>query len=85
MEEPVEYVGGLSDAKRPRAWPYLALAGTLVVLLASGLVFRGSILAGGRAFGESFVPYSLSLTASGWSSSVLRSKFKTPIRERSRD
>lgn len=69
MEQPVEYVGGLSDAKRPRTWPYLALAGGLVMVLVGGLVFRGSILASGRAFGESFVPYSLNLTAAGWSSS----------------
>jgi len=68
MEEPVEYVGGLSDAKRPRAWPYLLLAGGLVVALAAGLIFRNSIAQSGHAFGESFVPYSLNLTGSAWSS-----------------
>ena len=68
MEEPVEYVGGLPDAGRPRAWPYLALAAALTVLVAGGLIFRSSILAAGHAFGEAFVPYSLILTAAQWSS-----------------
>ena len=68
MEEPVEYVGGLSDAKRPRAWPYLLLAGFLVTAAVAGFVFRNAILEGGHAFGESFIPYSLNLTASAWSS-----------------
>lgn len=68
MEERVEYVGGLSDAKRPRRWPYFLVGGVLAVALAAGLIFRNNIVAGGHAFGESFVPYSLNLTGSAWSS-----------------
>lgn len=66
-DEPVEYVGGLADARRPRALPYYAVAFALVILVAAALVFRGSILNAGHTFGESFVPYSLNLTASQWS------------------
>jgi hypothetical protein len=67
MDEPVEYVGGLGDGKRPRAWPYVAVAVALVMVAVGALVFRNQIASGGRALGESVVPYSLDLTASQWS------------------
>jgi hypothetical protein len=67
MDEPIEYVGGLSDAKRPRAWPYVALAVALVLVAVGALLFRNQIAGGGRALGETVVPYSLDLTASQWS------------------
>lgn len=67
MDEPVEYVGGLSDAQRPRAWPYVALAVALALVAVGALLFHNQIATGGRALGETVVPYSLDLTASQWS------------------
>ena len=66
--EPVRYVGGLTDAPRPPAWPYVALAGVLVLLLAGGVVLWNPIRSLGRRAGETIAPYSLALTAAKWSS-----------------
>lgn len=66
--EPVRYVGGLTDAPRPPAWPYLALAGILVLLLAGGVVLWNPIRSLGRSAGQTIAPYSLTLTAAKWSS-----------------
>jgi hypothetical protein len=65
--EPVRYVGGLTDAPRPPTWPYAALAGILVLLLAGGVVLWNPIRSLGRRAGETIAPYSLALTAAGWS------------------
>jgi hypothetical protein len=66
--EPVRYVGGLTDAPRPSAWPYVVLSGILVVLVAGGLVLWNPILSIGRRAGQTIAPYSLALTAARWTS-----------------
>lgn len=66
--EPVRYVGGLTDAPRPPAWPYVVLATTLVVLVAAGVLLWNPIRSIGRKAGETIAPYSLALTAARWSS-----------------
>ena len=66
--EPVRYVGGLTDAPRPPAWPYAVLAGILVLLLAGGVLLWNPIRSLGRNAGETIAPYSLALTTARWSS-----------------
>jgi len=66
--EPVRYVGGLTDAPRPPAWPYIVLAGTLVLLIAGGVLLWNPIRSIGRNAGETIAPYSLALTTASWSS-----------------
>ena len=66
--EPVRYVGGLTDAPRPAAWPYIILSGALVVLVAGGVLLWNPILSLGRRAGQTIAPYSLALTAARWSS-----------------
>ncbi len=66
--EPVRYVGGLTDAPRPPAWPYVVLAGTLVLLMAGAVLLWNPIRSIGRQAGETIAPYSLALTAARWSS-----------------
>lgn len=66
--EPVRYVGGLADAPRPPAWPYVVLAGALVLLVAGGILLWNPIRSIGRRAGETIAPYSLALTAARWSS-----------------
>lgn len=68
MEPPVEYVGGQSDAPRPRAWPYIVLAASLVVLVAGVVLLWNPIRSIGQRAGETIAPYSLALTAASWSS-----------------
>ena len=65
---PIRYVGGLTDAPRPRAWPYVALAGALVVLMAGGVLLWNPIRSIGQRAGETIAPYSLALTTARWSS-----------------
>jgi hypothetical protein len=67
-DEPVRYVGGLTDAPRPPAWPYAILASTLVVLVVGGILLWNPIRSIGRSAGETIAPYSLALTAATWSS-----------------
>ncbi len=66
--EPVRYVGGLTDAPRPPAWPYVVMAGTLVLLLAGGVLLWNPIRSLGKRAGQSIAPYSLALTTATWSS-----------------
>ena len=66
--EPVRYVGGLTDAPRPPAWPYVVLAGALLLLVAGGILLWNPIRSVGRSAGSTIAPYSLSLTAVRWSS-----------------
>jgi hypothetical protein len=66
--EPVRYVGGLTDAPRPPAWPYVVLSGILVLLVAGGILLWNPILSIGRRAGQTIAPYSLALTAARWSS-----------------
>lgn len=67
--EPVRYVGGLTDAPGPPAWPYVVLAVTLVLLIAAGALLWNPIRSLGRRTGETIAPYSLALTAARWSAS----------------
>lgn len=67
-DERVQYVGGLTDAPRPPAWPYLALAGLVVLLITAGILLWGPIRSVGRSAGETIAPFSLELTAARWSS-----------------
>lgn len=67
-DERVQYVGGLTDAPRPPAWPYVALAGLVVLLIAAGILLWSPIRSVGRSAGETIAPYSLELTAARWSS-----------------
>jgi hypothetical protein len=64
--EPVRYVGGLTDAPRPPAWPYVVLAGALVVLIVGGVLLSNPIRSIGRRAGETIAPYSLALTSARW-------------------
>ena len=66
--EPVRYVGGLPDAPRPPAWPYIAMAGALVLLLVGGVLLRNPIQSIGQGAGHAIAPYSLALTSFSWSS-----------------
>jgi len=66
--EPVRYVGGLADAPRPPAWPYVVLASTLVLVVAGVVLAWNPIRSIGRSAGETLAPYSLVLTAARWSS-----------------
>jgi hypothetical protein len=66
--EPVRYVGGLADAPRPPAWPYMALAGTLGLVVAGVVLLWNPIQSIGHRAGETIAPYSLALTAARWSS-----------------
>jgi len=71
MEPPVEYVGGRSDdAPRRRAWPFVAAAAALALVIIAVIVFWGPIRTAGRNAGESFAAYSMSLTSARWPSDV---------------
>ena len=65
--EPVRYVGGLTDAPRPPAWPYVVLASILVLLVAGGVLLWNPIRSIGRRAGQTIAPYSLALSAARWS------------------
>ena len=66
--EPVRYVGGMTDAPRPPAWPYVLIAGALVLLIAGGVLLWKPIRSLGQSAGETIAPYSLALSAFKWSS-----------------
>jgi hypothetical protein len=66
--EPVRYVGGLPDAPRPPAWPYLAMAVALMVLLVGGVLLWKPIQSIGGNAGHAIAPYSLAVTNFSWSS-----------------
>jgi hypothetical protein len=71
MEPPVEYVGGRSDdGPRPRAWPFVAAAAALALVIIAVIVFWGPIRAAGHNAGESLAAYSLALTSARWPSDV---------------
>jgi hypothetical protein len=66
--EPVRYVGGMTDAPRPPAWPYVVIASALVLLIAAGVLLWKPIRSLGRSAGQTIAPYSLALSAFRWSS-----------------
>jgi hypothetical protein len=66
--EPVRYVGGMTDAPRPPAWPYVLIAGALVLLIVGGVLLWKPIRSLGQNAGETIAPYSLALSAFRWSS-----------------
>ena len=67
-EPPVEYVGGLTDAPRPRAWPWVAFGAALVILVGAAVVLWNPIRSLGRSAGATIAPYDLTLTSAIWSS-----------------
>jgi hypothetical protein len=57
--EPSEFVGGLSEVKRPRSWPYLLLAAGLVGTVLATVLLWGQLKAAGRVMGDALLPYSV--------------------------
>jgi len=66
--EPVRYVGGMTDAPRPPAWPYALIAGALVLLIAGSVLLWKPIRSLGQSAGQTIAPYSLALSGFKWSS-----------------
>jgi hypothetical protein len=67
--EPIRYVGGLGPPPRGRAWPFILLAVTPVVLVVLGVVFWNPVQSIGHRAGATIAPYSLALTGGAWSAS----------------
>lgn len=55
-------------APRPRAWPYVVVAGALIFLIAGGVLLWNPIRSLGHSAGEAIAPFSLALTGFKWSS-----------------
>jgi hypothetical protein len=65
--EPITYVGGLGEPPKGRAWPFILLATTPVLLVAAGVVFWNAIQSAGHRAGAAIAPYSIALTGGAWS------------------
>lgn len=70
-EQQITYVGGLGEAPRGRAWPFIALGLIPALLALAVLVFWSPIRSLGRGAGKTIAPYSLALIDLSWSSDDL--------------
>lgn len=66
-EQPITYVGGLGEAPRGRAWPFIALSAGLIVVAILTVAFWNPIKSLGRSAGANIAPYSIALTGAAWS------------------
>jgi hypothetical protein len=67
-DQPITYVGGLGDAPRRKAWPFIAVGALPVLLAVAIIVFWGPIRSLGTGAGKTIAPYSASLVDLSWSS-----------------
>lgn len=67
MTDPSEFVGGLTDVKRSRSWPYLLLAAGVVGLLLATILSWNQLGRAGRAMGDALLPYTVTASG-GWTS-----------------
>ena len=60
MSEPIEYVGGQPEGKKPRLWPYALMSAVLLLVLVGGsIVFWAPVQTLGRSLASEVVPYSV--------------------------